>query len=44
MTHLVEAVEQLRGTAVNQVEGAELALVSGGTAPSPMSALILGGA
>lgn len=44
MTHLVEAVEQLRGTAINQVEGAELALVSGGTAPAPMSALILGGA
>ena len=30
MTHIREAVEQLRGTAVNQVEGAELALVTGG--------------
>ena len=32
MTHVREAVEQLRGTAINQVEGAEIALVTGGPA------------
>ncbi|WP_413796930.1 thiolase C-terminal domain-containing protein [Streptomyces iranensis] len=42
MTHVREAVEQLRGTAVNQVPGAELALVSGGPATIPVSGLILG--
>jgi acetyl-CoA acetyltransferase len=42
MTHVVEAVEQLRGAAVNQVEGAELALVTGGPAPIPVSNLVLG--
>lgn len=42
MTHIREAVEQLRGTAVNQVPRAGLALVSGGPAPIPMSAAILG--
>jgi hypothetical protein len=41
MTHIVEAVDQLRGAANCQVEGAELALVSGGPAPIPHSALIL---
>jgi len=41
MTHVVEAVEQLRGTAINQVEGAELALVTGGPASLPQSALLL---
>lgn len=41
MTHVKEAVEQLRGEAVNQVEDAELALVTGGPAPMPTSALIL---
>jgi acetyl-CoA acetyltransferase len=41
MTHIVEAVDQLRGVANCQVEGAELALVSGGPAPIPTSALIL---
>jgi acetyl-CoA acetyltransferase len=41
MTQIREAVEQLRGTAVNQVEGAEIALVTGGPAPIPMSAAIL---
>jgi acetyl-CoA acetyltransferase len=43
MTHVVEAVEQLRGSAVNQVAGAEIALVTGGPAPLPVSALLLGG-
>jgi acetyl-CoA acetyltransferase len=41
MTHIVEAVDQLRGTANCQVEGAELALVSGGPSRIPTSALIL---
>jgi acetyl-CoA acetyltransferase len=41
-THVREGVEQLRGTAVNQVQGAELALVTGGPAPLPTSGLILG--
>ena len=41
MTHIREAVEQLRGTAVNQVEGAQLALVTGGPASLPVSGLIL---
>lgn len=41
MTHIREAVEQLRGNAVNQVAGARTALVSGGPASIPMSAAIL---
>jgi acetyl-CoA acetyltransferase len=41
MTHVKEAVEQIRGTAVNQVEGAELALSTGGPASIPVSALLL---
>jgi acetyl-CoA acetyltransferase len=41
MTHIREAVEQLRGQAVNQVEGAQFALVTGGPAPIPMSGAIL---
>jgi len=40
-THIREAVEQLRGTAVNQVTGARTALLGGGPAPTPMSATIL---
>jgi acetyl-CoA acetyltransferase len=42
MTHVKEAVEQIRGTAVNQVDGAELALVTGGPASIPVSSLLLG--
>jgi acetyl-CoA acetyltransferase len=42
MTHIREAVEQLRGVAVNQVADAELALVTGGPAALPVSGLILG--
>jgi acetyl-CoA acetyltransferase len=42
MTHVKEAAEQLRGTAVNQVDGAEVALVSGGPAAVPVSGLLLG--
>jgi acetyl-CoA acetyltransferase len=41
LTHVKEAVEQLRGTAVNQVEGAEVALITGGPASIPVSSLIL---
>jgi acetyl-CoA acetyltransferase len=41
MTHIKEAVEQLRGTAVNQVEGAEIALVTGGTSLLPMGGTLL---
>ena len=43
MTHVREAVEQLRGTAVNQVPGAEVALVTGGPASVPVSGMILRG-
>jgi acetyl-CoA acetyltransferase len=41
MTHIVEAVEQLRGTAINQVKDAEIALVTGGPAPIPVSGMLL---
>src|SRR5438105_2506426 len=42
MTHIAEAVEQIRGTAINQVKGAELALATGGPATLPVSGLLLG--
>ncbi|MCD4533005.1 thiolase [Nocardioides sp. cx-169] len=42
MTQIVEGVEQMRGTAINQVQGAELALCTGGPASLPVSGLILG--
>lgn len=41
MTHVVEAVEQVRGTAINQVKDCEFALASGGPASLPVSSLIL---
>jgi acetyl-CoA acetyltransferase len=41
MTHVVEAVEQVRGTAINQVADCEFALATGGPAPIPVSSLIL---
>ncbi len=41
MTHMYEAVEQLRGTAINQVEGAEIALTTGGPASLPVSGTLL---
>jgi len=41
MTHIPEAVRQLRGTATNQVPDAGVALVTGGPGKLPMSALIL---
>jgi acetyl-CoA acetyltransferase len=42
MTHIKEAVEQMRGTAINQVPNAQHALVTGGPAHLPVSGLILG--
>jgi len=41
MTHVREAVEQMRGVAVNQVPDAEFALVTGGPASLPVSGMIL---
>jgi acetyl-CoA acetyltransferase len=41
MTHVREAVEQLRGVAVNQVPEAEIALVTGGPAALPVSGTLL---
>jgi acetyl-CoA acetyltransferase len=41
MTHVREGVEQMRGTAINQVKDAEFALVTGGPASIPVSGLIL---
>jgi acetyl-CoA acetyltransferase len=41
MTHILEAVEQLRGVAINQVPNAEIAVVTGGPASVPVSGLIL---
>lgn len=40
-TNLREAIEQLRGTAANQVKDAEVALVTGGPASIPVSGLVL---
>jgi acetyl-CoA acetyltransferase len=41
MTHVFEAVHQLRGTAKSQVDGADAVLVTGSPATIPLSALIL---
>ena len=41
MTHVREGVEQIRGTAINQVPGAEVALITGGPAGLPVSSLLL---
>ena len=40
MTHLVEAVEQVRGTAINQVPDCAYSLCTGGPAVIPMSGTI----
>jgi acetyl-CoA acetyltransferase len=40
-THVIEAVQQLRGTATNQVDGAATALVTGDPGSLPLSAAIL---
>jgi len=42
LTHVREAVRQLRGEAFHQVAGARLALVTGGPSNLPVSGLILG--
>ncbi|MFC0529766.1 thiolase C-terminal domain-containing protein [Phytohabitans kaempferiae] len=42
MTHVLEAVHQVRGTAVNQVPDVRNVLVTGGPSSLPNSALILG--
>lgn len=44
MSHVNEAVRQIRGTAINQVPGATNVLVVGGAGPSPTSGMILTGA
>lgn len=41
MGQVLEAIEQLRGSAHNQVADAEVALVTGGPANTPVSALVL---
>lgn len=41
MSHVYEAMRQLRGSSPNQVDGAELVLVVGGSSPSPSSAMLL---
>jgi acetyl-CoA acetyltransferase len=41
MTHILEAVRQLRGTAANQVAGAEVALVVAGAGPVPTGSILL---
>jgi acetyl-CoA acetyltransferase len=43
MTHIREAVDQLRGVAINQVPDARIALVTGGPASLPVSGLLLRG-
>jgi acetyl-CoA acetyltransferase len=41
MTHVIEATKQMRGTAINQIADAEVALVVCGASPSPSGALLL---
>jgi hypothetical protein len=41
MSHVAEAVEQIRGTAINQVEDAEIALVTGAPCAAPVGAFLL---
>lgn len=41
MTHVLEGVKQMRGDAINQVNNAEFALVTGGPAAIPVSGMIL---
>lgn len=41
MSHVYEAMRQLRGTSSNQIDGAEVALVVAGSSPTPSSALLL---
>jgi acetyl-CoA acetyltransferase len=41
MSHVYEAMRQLRGTSSNQIAGAEVALVVAGSSPTPSSAMLL---
>lgn len=41
MSHVFEAMRQLRGTSCNQIADAEVALVVAGSSPSPLSAMLL---
>lgn len=41
MSHIYEAVKQVRGTANNQIDGAETVLVIAGASPSPTSGMIV---
>lgn len=41
MSHVYEAMRQLRGTSPNQIDGAETVLVVAGASPTPSSALVL---
>src|SRR5205085_535239 len=41
MTHVLEAVRQLRGTSPNQVDGAEITLVVAGAGPTPTGSMLL---
>ena len=43
VTHIAEAVRQLRGESTSQVEGAEIALVTAGPSNLPSSSLLLRG-
>jgi hypothetical protein len=40
MTHVLEAVRQLRGTAANQIADAEVALVVAGAGPTPTGSIL----
>ncbi|MCW2529223.1 MAG: lipid-transfer protein [Pseudonocardiales bacterium] len=42
MTHVFEAVRQVRGTSTNQVPNAEVSLVAAGSSMAPTSAMIFG--
>ena len=41
MTHVFEAMRQVRGTSCNQVQSARVALVVAGSSPAPTSAMLL---
>jgi hypothetical protein len=41
LSHVAEAVEQIRGTAINQVTDAHIALVTGAPSAAPVGAVLL---
>ena len=41
MTHVFEAVRQVRGTSPNRVDGAEVVLVVAGASPAPSGSLLI---